>query len=77
MNKKEKRISDYDNSGQLGVTEMFGAITYMLFGGIKKSYEHYYQVKYQKRNTLVGYFMSIIIVGLLSYVAILILINYS
>jgi len=70
MNKKEKekRISDYDNSGHLGVTEMFGAITYMLFGGLKKSYEYYYQVKYQKRNTLVGYFMSIIIVGVLCYV---------
>ena len=70
MNKKEKekRLSDYDDTGQLGVTEMFGAITYMLFGGLKKSYEHYYQVKYQKRNTLVGYFMSIIIVGLLVYV---------
>jgi len=70
MNKKEKekRLSDYDNTGQLGVTEMFGAITCMLLGGLKKSYEHYYQVKYQKRNTLVGYFMSIIIVGLLVYI---------
>jgi len=75
MNKKEKRLSDYDNTRQHGITEMFGAITCMLLGGVKKSYEHYYQVKYQKRNTLVGYFMSIILVGLLSYVMFLILID--
>jgi len=75
MSKEDKRISDYDNSGYLGGTEMIGAITYMVFGGLKKSYEHYYQVKYQKRNTLVGYLMSIILVGVLSYVMFLILID--
>lgn len=70
MKKKEegKRLSDYDNTGQLGVTEMFGAITHMLLGGVKKPYKYYYQAKYQKRNTIVGYFMTIIFVGFLVYV---------
>lgn len=64
MKKKEKRLSNYDNSGQLGVTEMFGAITFMLLGGLKNNYKYYYQVKFQKRNIWVGYFMTIIFVVL-------------
>ena len=55
MSKKQKRLSDYDNSGHLGVVEMFGAIIFMLIGGFRKGYEHYYQVKYQKRNIWTGY----------------------
>jgi hypothetical protein len=62
MKKKEKRLSDYDNSGDLGVTEMFGAITFMLLGGFKKDYNYYYQIKFQKRNVWTGYFMTIIVV---------------
>jgi len=76
MEEEQKRLSDYDNSGHLGVTEMLGAITYMVFGGLKKDYKYYYQVKYQKRNTLMGYFMSIILVVLISYIGISILISY-
>lgn len=64
MKKKEKRLSNYDNSGQLGVTEMFGAITFMLLSGLKNNYKYYYQVKFQKRNIWVGYFMTIIFVVL-------------
>ena len=70
MSKKQKRLSDYDNSGQLGVTEMFGAIIFMLIGGLKKDYKYYHQVKYQKRNIRVGYlfgiiiFLSIFIIGI-------------
>lgn len=64
MEKKEKRLSNYDNSGQLGITEMFGAITFMLLGGFKKKYKYYYQVKFQKRNIWIGYFMTIIFVVL-------------
>jgi hypothetical protein len=67
MNKKQKRISDYDNSGHIGVTETLGAITYMVFGGLKKEYKFYYQVMYQKRNTRVGYLMSIILISFLTY----------
>jgi len=61
MKKTEKRLSDYDNSGQLGVTEMIGAIIFMLFGGLKKPYKHYHRVKYQKRNIIVGYLFGIIV----------------
>ena len=59
---KEKRISDYDTSGDLGVTEMFGAIFYMLLGGLKKKHEHYYQVKFQRKNIITGYFLTLFIV---------------
>lgn len=57
--KEKKRISDFDSSGHLGVTEMFGAIFFMLMGGLKKDYNHYYQIEYQKRNILAGYFLGI------------------
>lgn len=67
MKKKEKRLSNYDNSGQLGVTEMFGAITFMLLSGLKNNYKYYYQVKFQKRNIWVGYFMTIIFVVLFTF----------
>lgn len=58
--KKEIRISDYDSSGNLGVTEMFGAIFFMLIGGLTKKYEHYYQIKFQRKNIITGYLLSII-----------------
>ena len=58
--KKKKRIADYDTTGNLGVTEMFGAIFFMLIGGVKKSYNYYHQVKYQKRNIWVGYVLKIV-----------------
>jgi uncharacterized BrkB/YihY/UPF0761 family membrane protein len=70
--KKEKRLSDYDNSGELGVTEMFGAIFFMLFNGFKKDYNYYYQVKYQKRNIYIGYILKI-----LSVIGIVIIIYFS
>lgn len=57
---KEKRLSDYDTSGKLGVTEMFGAIFFMVCNGLKKDYNHYYQVKYQKRNIRAGYLLGIL-----------------
>ena len=60
--KKEKRLSDYDNSGNLGVTEMFGAIFYMLLGGVEKKYDYYYQVKFQRKNIITGYFFTLFIV---------------
>ncbi len=58
---KEKRIADYDSSGNLGVTEMFGAIIFMLISGLKKDYNYYHQVKFQKRNIWTGYIISIIL----------------
>jgi Kef-type K+ transport system membrane component KefB len=73
--KKEKRLSDYDNTGQLGVTEMFGAIFFMLIGGLKKDYNYYYQVKYQKRNIRIGYILSVAITLIFSYSIYLFLIS--
>ena len=61
MNKKEKRLSDYENSGQLGVTEMIGAIFFMLLGGCKRKYKYYYDVRYQKRNIITGYILGILL----------------
>lgn len=58
--KKEKRLSDYDTSGNLGVTEMFGAIFFMIISGFKNDYNFYYQVKYQKRNIWTGYLLTIL-----------------
>lgn len=60
--KKEKRISSYDTTGEIGFKEMLGAIFFMALGGFKKKYEHYYQIKYQRKNIIVGYFLSLIIV---------------
>lgn len=62
MKLEKKRLSDYDNSGNLGVTEMFGAIFYMLLGGLKKKYEHYYQVKFQRKNIITGYCITLFVV---------------
>ena len=56
--KDKRRLSDYDTSGKLSVTEMFGAIFFMVFNGLKKDYNHYYQVKYQKRNIRAGYLLG-------------------
>ncbi|CAL2078841.1 conserved protein of unknown function [Tenacibaculum sp. 190524A02b] len=59
---KKKRISDYDTTGELGFIEMLGAIFYMLLGGLKKSYEHYHQMKFQKKNIITGYFLKLFII---------------
>ena len=40
--KQKKRLSDYDTSGNLGVTEMFGAIFFMVINRLKKDYNYYY-----------------------------------
>lgn len=61
MKKKRKRIADYDTTGELGVTEMFGAIFFMIVGGMKKDYKYYHQVKFQKRNIWTGYILKIIL----------------
>jgi len=66
--KKEKRLSDYEHSGQLGVTEMFGAIFFMVISGLKKDYKDCYQVKYQKRNIFTGYILSIVVTILFAYI---------
>ena len=73
--KKAKRISNYDNSGNLGLTEMFGAIIFMLIGGLKRKYNYYNQVKYQKRNIWTGYIVSVVLsisffVGLIYFTSI-------
>ena len=60
--KKENRLSDYDTSGNLGVTEMFGAIFFMIINRFKKDYNYFYQVKFQKRNIRAGYLLSILFV---------------
>ena len=57
---KSKRLSDYDSSGHLGVTEMCGAIIFMFLGGLKNDYNYYYHVKYQKRNILLAYLLYIL-----------------
>lgn len=59
--KKEKRISDYDTTGQLGFNEMLGAIFYQALDGYKKEYNHYHQLKFQRKNLITGYFLSIIL----------------
>lgn len=66
MKKKEKkRLPDYDTTGNLGVTEMVGAILSIALGGFKKDYTYYYKEKYRKKNILIGYITSIILVVLL------------
>ncbi|WP_420551354.1 hypothetical protein [Tenacibaculum aiptasiae] len=59
---KEKRISDYDTTGELGFNEMIGAIFYMLLGGLTKDYKYYHQLKFQKKNIITGYFLKLFIV---------------
>jgi len=71
MGKKQKRLSDYDSSGRFGVTEMFGAIIFMLIGGFRRKYDYYYQVKYQKRNIWTGYLAGVVLVIVVIITAIL------
>ncbi|WP_299103939.1 hypothetical protein [uncultured Tenacibaculum sp.] len=59
--KKEKRISDYDTTGQLGFNEMLGAIFYQVLDRCKKEYNHYHQLKFQRKNIITGYFLNIIL----------------
>ncbi|KAB1155255.1 hypothetical protein F7018_12315 [Tenacibaculum aiptasiae] len=59
---KEKRISDYDTTGELGFNEMIGAIFYMFLGRLTKDYKYYHQLKFQKKNIITGYFLKLFIV---------------
>jgi len=58
---KKRRLTDYDTSGQAGITETFGAILFMLFNGLKKDYKYYYDPKFQTRNMILGYIVSIVL----------------
>ena len=75
MSKKQKRIADYDTTGNLGVTEMFGAIIFMLIGGLKNNYEHYHQEKFQKRNIWTGYIVTITL-SLIGFICLLYIASY-
>ena len=60
--KKEKRISNYDTTGELGFDEMFGAIFYMLLGRLKREYEYYHQIEFQRKNIITGYLLKLFFV---------------
>lgn len=56
---KEKRIPNYDTTGELGFDEMFGAVFHMLLGRLKRKYEYYHQVKFQSKNIITGYLLKL------------------
>ncbi|WP_237274920.1 hypothetical protein [Tenacibaculum ovolyticum] len=60
--KKEKRISNYDTTGELGFDEMLGAIFYMLLGALKRKYEYYHQIEFQRKNIITGYLLKVFFV---------------
>lgn len=70
MDEKEKRLSDYDQSGQLWIVEMVGAFIRMIFNGFKKDYQFYYQVTYQKRNLWIGYISYILFIFLIVFLSV-------